>query len=99
MVNTKMDKKINNLEGALNVFQKQMEERDQRFTDFQSSMGAILSRIEARLDAHDQNPGRGNLNLDREGASGLNEMSDDASGGLCRVRNLDLWRKLEIPLF
>ena len=57
MVNSKMDKKIDSLEGALNAIQKQMEERDQLFTKFQSSLGAIMNRIGARLDAGDQNLG------------------------------------------
>ena len=51
------------------------------------------------MDAHDQNPGGGNRNLNREGALGMNEVHDDGSAGPRRVRTMDLWRKLEISLF
>ena len=48
------------MEGALNAFQKQMEEQDQRLTEFQSSMVAILNKIQEHLDTRDQSLGGGN---------------------------------------
>ena len=99
MVNIKMDKKINNLEGTMNAFQKQLEERDQRFVEFQTSMNAILQQIEARFDAHDHCPRGRNRDLNRKGAQGVHDACDDGPSGQRRARTLDLWRKLEIPLF
>ena len=89
MVNSKMDKKIDSLEGALNAIQKQMEERDQLFTKFQSSLGAIMNRIEARLDAGDQNPGGGHHNRRHEGVSRMNDVRDEDSRGPRRARTID----------
>ena len=65
MVKSRMDKKIDSLEGALNAVQEQMEERDQRFTELQSSLGAC-----------NQHPGGRDRDLNREGVAGRSEVRD-----------------------
>ena len=66
---------------------------------FQASMNAILQMIEVRIDACNQNPGSGSCNLDREGVQGVHKVRKEEYSGQWRVCTMDLWRKLEIPLF
>ena len=46
MVNTRMEK----LERALNAIQKQLKDRDAKFTEYQSSIMKVLNRLEAQLE-------------------------------------------------
>ena len=92
MVASQMEKKVDSLEGALNVMQKQLEERDIRFTAFQSSFGEILNRIVARLNGREQSKGGA-----RRHDSGLLELNKP-SPRLRHAHCSDQWWKLDICL-
>ena len=46
MVSSRMEK----LERALNAIQKQLEDRDAKFTEYQASIMKVLNRLEAQLE-------------------------------------------------
>ena len=106
MVPSKMDK-IENLEATITAIQKHMEEKDheqdQRLMDFQASMSAMVQQLVVRMDGqggnHDQRLGGGSHNPNGEGGQGENEARDEGSNGHRQIRTMELWRKLDVPLF
>ena len=69
MVNMHMEK----LEGALNVVQKQMEDKDVKFAEYQALIVEILSRLKVRLEGRDSHKG-GNHHVHHRIAASLATM-------------------------
>ena len=62
-------------------------------------MNAVLQQVVVSINGRNQNQGERNHDYNREGEQGPHDARDEGSNAQRRVRSMDLWRRLEIPLF